>query len=273
MKRAFAALAVSVACSGVANAGAGVGVTVGTGPDGYLSRGAELTVWSSDGLLDAAVSHRASASGDGSANDLSETRASAGLRFESGIGVSGSYTFNDEPDVEIEAIGGGISLPLGSARATDLFLDYRAATYTGKGPLRRQLDRAQYAVALNHALSETVIVGGHYSSYSYSPDPSPLEPLFKRRQQRNLATSSVLLDLLDYSWSLTAGWRITDHQTLELFYNRGYTLFDERSTVTTLSDRVILGEHWSLDLAASRIASSSGGSGSYFDLGLRYYFD
>lgn len=273
MKRHSAALIVGLGCSGVANAGAGIGVTVGTGPESYLSRGAELILWSDDGLLHGGLSHRASESGDSSANDASETRASAGLQFESGIGISGSYTFNDEPDVEIETVGGGISLPLDGAQATRLFLDYRAAAYAGKGPFRRQLDRDEYAVGLDHAVSETITLGGSYSSYSYTPDPTPLEPLFKRRQQRNLAVSSVLLDLLDYSWSLSADWRITGQQTLGLFYNRSHTLFDERTSVTTLSDRVMLGEQWSLDLAASRIVAGSSDSGYYYDLGVKYYFE
>lgn len=273
MMRGLALLIMGVGYSAVAHAGAGIGVTVGTGPESYLSRGAELTLWSDDGLLDAGASQRSSGAGDSSANDRSETHASAGIRFESGIGLSGSCTFNDEPDMEIETFGGGVSLALDSAQATRLFLDYRTATYTGKGILQRQLDRDEYAVGLNHALSDSFTVGGSYSSYSYSSDPARFETIFKRRQQRNLATSSVLLDMLDYGWSLSADWRVTERQTLGLFYNRGYTLFDEHSSVTTVSDRIAVGEQWSLDLSASRIVRSAGSSGNYYDLGLRYYFD
>lgn len=273
MKSCFSALVMGLACVGVANAGAGIGVTVGTGPDSYLSHGAELLLSSDDGLFSGTLSHRTSESGDSSTNDVSRTKATGAIQFESGIGISGSYTFNDEPDVEIESVGAGVSLPLDHAENTHLFLDYRAATYTGKGPLHRQLDRDEYAVGLDHALSETITLGGSYSSYSYSPDPMPLEPIFKRRQQRNLAVSSVLLDLLDYSWSLSADWRVTEQQTPGLFHYRGETLFGDRSSVTTASDRILFGEQWVVDVSVSRITRSEGGSGSYFDLGVRYYFE
>lgn len=257
----------------IANAGAGIGVTIGSGPDSYRSRGAELTLWSDDGRLNAGVSHRRSDLGGATANEASQTQASAGIQFESGIGLSGSYAFNNEPDVEIETVGGGVSLPLDSAQATLLFLDYRAATYTGKGRFHRQLNRDEYATGLNHTFNDAVTIGASYSSYSYTPDPVPLETLFLRRQQRNLAISSVLYDLLDRSWSLSGDWFITEGQTISLFYDRSYTLFGDRSSVTTLSDRVALGEQWSLDLAASRIVRSDGQGGSYFDLGVSYYFE
>lgn len=269
---AITIVVLGLAGSTAASAGAGIGVTVGTGPDHYLSRGASIGLWSGDGRLSAGVSRRESESGNSAANDTKETRATLALQRESGVGLSGNYTRNDEPDMEIESLGAGVSLPLDTAHSTRLFLDYRAATYTGKGALRVQLDRDEYSAGLSHTFSDRLSFGGSYSRYQYSPDPVLLQTVFKRRQQRNLATSSVLLDLLDYGWSLNADWRLTERQTLGLFYNRAYNLFGERSSVTTLSDRIQLGDSWAVDLSASRIADSAG-RGDYYDLGLHYYLD
>jgi hypothetical protein len=268
-------LVMGVFCTSVANAGAGIGVTVGTGPDDYISRGADLTLWSGDGVLNAGVSYRESESGDSAANDTEETHATLGLQLESGVGLSANYTFNDESTLEIETLGAGVSLPLDKAQTTRLFLDYRASTYTGKGILHRQLDRDEYAIGLSHSLSDRFSIGASYSDYHYSPDPSaPFVTLFQQRRQRPLAADSILFDLLDYAWTVNADWRMTERQTLGLFYNRAYNLFGELSSVTTVSDRVVVGEQWSIDLSASRIVESgSSESDYYYDLGLHYYFD
>ncbi len=237
--RLCAVLSLSVLTCG-AHAGS-VGISLGTGPGGFDSRGIDLSFGVGSLPLNVNAGYYQGLSG----GDVSMEQANAGLDWQITESISaqlGASRIDDDIFI-MEGSDLGLGLQLnqywGGERTTLINLGFGRMDYTPdtarqlpQALLDRLPDQNRYSLGLVQGLTENLTLNLSYDSYDYTEDPKDLARAiaiaFLKRGRYPPNSAFTLAAFPDKTYSVGLGWELGNNLGLDIGFSHTETVLGQK---------------------------------------------